>query len=462
MVRFLHHSDIENVYDEPERAARLAGLLRSLDGENAIVVGTGDNTSPGVLALVTRGRQALDFYEAAGTRLETFGNHDFDYGPDATRALVADSDVTWVSANVRDEDGEPFGRAEGVVPWTIETVGDTQVGFVGLTDPATDSLNPMATELTFDDPVPAAREAIAAARDAGAERIVVLSHLGAGDDEVARETDADLVLGGHVHTRRVDRVGDTLLTRPGVNGHAVVEATLEADGASAEVIELSDTDPEPATALADRLRDRRRETGLERVVGHADSPLRRTEATIHGGESRIGNLVADAYRAAAEADVGLQNAGGIRLGAPLVGDVTMADCIAVVPFEEPVVTVELTGSELRAAVRQMSGDAVDFGEDDWWHGHVSGMTVVYDEATDTVERVAVDGEPLDPDATYRVATAEYLLHSDHEFPAIDEHHRAAEHGVQHEVIADHIRDGGLAVDVEERIVRRNAPEIAGD
>ena len=462
MVRFLHHSDIENVYDDPERAARLAGLLGERAGDGAMVVGTGDNTSPGVLALVARGRQALDFYEAAGTRLETFGNHDFDYGPDATRALVADGSVTWLSANVRDENGEPFGREEGVVPWTVETIDGVRVGFTGVTDPATDSLNPMAAELSFDDPIPAAREAVAAAREAGAERVVVLSHLGAGDDELARTLDVDLVLGGHVHSRRVETVDGTLLTRPGVNGHAVIEAELTADSADATLLELADYDPEPAAELADRLRARREESGLTEVVGYADEPLQRTEATIHGGESRIGNLVADAYRSAADADVGLQNAGGIRLGEPLDGEVTLADCIGVVPFEEQVVTVELTGGELRKAVEQMAGDVVDFGEDDWWHGHVSGMTAVYDAASDTVERVTVGGEEIDDEATYTLATAEYLLHSDHEFPVVEQHHRVGEHGIQHEVLADHVRAGGLDVEREGRIRRKNAPEIATD
>ena len=462
MVRLLHHSDIENVYDDPERAAELAGVLRARDGSDAIVVGTGDDTSPGVLALVTRGRQSLAFFEAAGTRVETFGNHDFDYGPDATRELVADSDVTWVSTNVQNADGEPFGRSVGVVPWTVETVDDTQVGFVGCTDPATDSLNPAAAEMEFTEPIRAVQTGIDSARAAGADTVVVLSHLGAGDDDLARETDADCILGGHVHSRRIDRVDGTLVTRPGVNGHAVIEAELEPDGASASLVTVDDTTAEPATGLADRLRAMRSESGLDRTVGHADRPFERTETTIHGGESRIGNLVADAYRAASGADVGLQNAGGIRLGPPLDGPVTLADCIAVLPFEEPVVTVELTGSELKRVARQMSGDAVDFGEDDWWHGHVSGMEIVYDEPTDTVRSVTVGGVSVDESATYTVATAEYLLHSDHEFPVIDEHHRAAEHGIQHEVLADYIREAGLDAAVEGRVVRRGPAESATD
>ena len=119
MVRLLHYSDTENLYDDAERAARFAGRLRELDGPDALVVGTGDNTAPGVVSMAASGRHTLDFADAVDAVVDTFGNHDFDYGPDATRELVADGDLTWVSANVRDEDGDPFGAEEGVVPWTI-------------------------------------------------------------------------------------------------------------------------------------------------------------------------------------------------------------------------------------------------------------------------------------------------------------------------------------------------------
>src|SRR6056297_465856 len=119
MVRLLHYSDIENLYDDAERAARFAGRLAELDGEDALVVGTGDNTAPGVVSLAARGRQTLDLVSAVGTTADTFGNHDFDYGPDETRELVAESQNTWVSANVHDEEGGPFAAAEGAVPWTI-------------------------------------------------------------------------------------------------------------------------------------------------------------------------------------------------------------------------------------------------------------------------------------------------------------------------------------------------------
>ncbi|MFC7098758.1 bifunctional metallophosphatase/5'-nucleotidase [Halobaculum marinum] len=459
MPRFLHYSDIENVYDDPERAGRLAGLIDGLDGPDAAVVGSGDDTSPGVAATVSKGRQAVDFYRAVDTDVETFGNHDFDFGPDAAREVVVDSPQTWVSANVRDEDGEPFGEREGVVPWTVERVDGERVGFFGVTDPTTPSLNPMAADMTFTDPYEAARACVDTLLAEGVDRIVAVSHLGSGDDDLARVDGVDLVLGGHVHSERAEEVDGVLCTRPGVNGETVLEVTLDDDGAS---VTRHSPDGAPVDErVADALRERIAAAGLDDPVGRVAEPIERTEAAIHGGECRIGNLVADAYRWEAAADVGLQNAGGLRLGHDLAGEVTLADLLSVLPFEEPVVEVELTGAELLDAFRQMSAAVVDFGEDDWWHGHLSGAAIVWDDDAAELVSATVGGDPVDPDRTYRVATPEYILHSDHEFPAIDEHHRAGEYGIQHEVLAAYVREHGIDPRVEGRIRRVSGGEDGG-
>jgi 2',3'-cyclic-nucleotide 2'-phosphodiesterase (5'-nucleotidase family) len=462
MVRLLHYSDIENLYDDAERAGRFAGRIRELDGPDALVVGTGDTTAPGVVSLAANGRQVLDFADAVGTVADTFGNHDFDYGPDATREIVADSEFTWVTANTRDEGGEPFAAAEGSVPWTTVEADGERVGLFGLTDPTTDSINPQAAPLTFTDPYEAAEKAAAELREEGVDYVVALSHLGGGDDELARRVDVDAVLGGHVHSVRTEYVDGTLCTRTGVNGHQFIEVELGAEGgdgatargdggtrASARVIDPSKGPIHQGLTAA--LRRRREAAGLTETVATVDDPLYRTDETTFGGESRIGNFVADAYRAAADADVGLQNGGGIREGPPLEGEVTLADLVSVLPFEEPVVVVELTGRELLQVFSEADGGELDFGEPDWWHAHLSGASLRWDEEAGELLEAHVDGEPIDPERLYRVATAEYLLHSDHEFPTIEQRHRAGEVGIQHDVLADHARDGGLDVAVEGRL-----------
>jgi len=487
MARLVHYSDIENVFDVPERAARLAGRIRALSGPDAAVVATGDTTAPGVLSLVATGRQIIDFYAATDTALDTFGNHEFDYGPDALRGLVADAPATFVSTNVRDEAGAPFGRREGVVPWTTLAVGDATVGFVGVTDPATSSLNPMAADLSFDDPVTAVRDAVAEMRAAvvdaedetvhaagnGAaarplDHVVVLSHLGAGDDDLARELDVDAVLGGHVHSRRNEVVAGTRLVRPGVNGEAVAEIEFEHPGTDAGVPTATLHEPDgadPVEGLAAALEERMAAADLGEVVDRVDEPIERTGPVVHGGECRAGNFVADAFRWALDADVGLSNAGGLRQGDPLSGAVTKADLISLIPFEEPVVLASVTGAELHDVFREMAAPDVDFGEDDWWHGHVSNARVVWDADADLIVEATVGGEPIDPERRYTVAVSEYLLHSEHEFPTLAQRHRVDEGAIQYEALAAYARAEGIDPAIEGRIEirgRRPGSVITGE
>nr|WP_284009037.1 metallophosphoesterase [Halomicroarcula sp. YJ-61-S] len=140
--RLLHYSDVENAYDDPDRLARLAGALNALDGPDSLLVGTGDNTGPGVLSLVTDGQQSVELFGAVDPAFETFGNHDFDHGVDATRAIVGKTPQTWLTANVR-EDGNRFA-ADETEPWALRTVDGTRVGFVGVTTPDAEATSPGA------------------------------------------------------------------------------------------------------------------------------------------------------------------------------------------------------------------------------------------------------------------------------------------------------------------------------
>ncbi|MFD1588899.1 bifunctional metallophosphatase/5'-nucleotidase [Halorientalis brevis] len=444
-ARLLHYSDLENGYDDPTRLGRLAGLVADRRSPDTVVVGTGDNTAPGVLSMVEEGRQALDFFEAVDPAADTFGNHDFDYGLDAIREIVADSPQTWVSANV-ELDGDTFGESVGVVPSTVVNADGAAVGLVGVTEPKTASMCPGATDLTFTDPVAAVSREAESLRAQGVDAVVVLSHLGGDDDELARETDVDAILGGHVHSERVERVDDTILTRPGANGHTLLEIDLEAGTVDRHAVQDGPVDQSVRTALAAR----RDATGLDEVVGHVSDPLIRDRDRKGRGECRIGNFIADAYRWAADADVGLQNSGGIREGDPLLGEVTVADLVSVVPFDEPVTVAELTGSELRQLCRQADGWQFS-ALPDRWHAHVSGLSIREDDSGQIT--ATIDGGPIADDETYTLATSDYLFHTDHEFPVLDGHHRVESLDTQYEILAAYARQRGIDPEIEGRIVR---------
>lgn len=446
-LRFLHYSDLENAYDRPGRVARLAGLVDSLRDETTVVAGSGDNTGPGVLALTEDGRQSLDFFGAVEPAVDTPGNHDFDHGYDGLRSIVADSPQTWVVANAKLE-GNRFGEAVGIRPWTIVERDDYRVGVTGVTTPATPEITPPAADLTVSDPVDAVADAVESLRERSVDVVAVLAHL-ADDEAIARRCDVDVILGGHVHSERAERVDGTVLTRPDAGGSYLYEVLIDGEETSVRRHEVADAPVDEGVAAA--LRDRTRRAGLDDPVGTVDRPIERTdEVTLHG-ECRIGNFVADAYRWATGADIGLQNAGGIRDGEPLAGTVTAADLVGIVPFEEPTVTAELSGAELRELCCEASGRRVGPGDADWWNAHFSGIEIIWDRTTDSLVSARVDGDPLDPAARYTLATSAYLAETDYEFPSLDAEHVVAEGPVQYDVLVEYARETGISPSVDGRI-----------
>jgi 2',3'-cyclic-nucleotide 2'-phosphodiesterase (5'-nucleotidase family) len=450
-VRLLQYSDIENAHDEPATIAGLAGTIEALRDTDTLLCGTGDNVAPGVLPLVTQGAIALDFFEAVAPDLETFGNHDFDFGPDRTAEIVRRSPQRWLSANVR-RDGEPFADVD---PWWIERVGGDRIGFFGLTDPTTPPVGNGEDDVTFADPIEAASEAVSALRDRGVDHVVALSHLGRGDERLAAACDVDVILGGHVHSERVERVAGTVLTRPGNGGGVVLSVDLETGAVERHATDDGVTD----STLEAQYRDRIAEAGLDTVVGHVSDPIERTDREAFHGESRVGNFVADAYRWAAECAcgteppvIGLQNSGGIRTGPPLSGAVTTADLISLVPFEEPLVVVELSGQELRSVLRE-AAETPGFGQSDWWHAHVSGARLTYDYDTGRLPSATVDGDPILEDHRYRVAVSAFLLQTDVEFPTLTEDHRIERLDTQYEILIEYAATVGIDPVLEGRIQR---------
>jgi len=240
------------------------------------------------------------------------------------------------------------------------------------------------------------------------------SHLGAGDDDLARELDVDVILGGHIHSPRNECVADTLLVRPGVNGETVVEVDLGGAGGrrggrddgedAVPTATLHEPDGvEPIAGLEAALEERMAAADLDEVVDRVDEPIERTGEVVHGGECRVGNFAADAFCWALDADVGLSNAGGLRQGDPWVGDDEGRS-------DQPHSVRGARGARVRHrrgaardVLREMAAPDVDFGKDDWWHGHVSNARVVWDADGERLLEATVGGEPIDPEAHYTVA-----------------------------------------------------------
>lgn len=464
-LHLLQYSDVENAFDEPERVSRLAGGLvarrESLAsaGEPVLVVGTGDVFAPGVLSLSTRGEHALSFFEAVEPVAETLGNHDFDHGVERARELVELAPHEFVVANAFEGEGAAADRlaAAETAPWTVVDAGACRVGLVGAASPDTGDMAPAAAEFDFRDPAEPVREALDEVRERGVDATVLLAHLGEPvGEELAASLDVDAVLDGHRHDPHVDAFDGTAYGRPGNGARHLVHAPvpLGAEEATAPTLVATATEPMHDELLSD-VESLFAEAGLDEVVGTVEDPIDCGTAATDRGESRVGNLITDAYRWAAEADVAVMTSGGIRTRDSLSGPVTTADLIGLVPFEGELVTCEVDGETLRTVLERTTMHHLH--EVHRKFGHVSGATLVWDDAAAEFRAVRVDGDHLDPDATYRVATSEYFVVTDHLIQELGDERVVERHGVQYDAIVEYARTVGVDPRVEGRIRRPTKP-----
>jgi len=397
--------------------ARIAGfvqVLRSLYPGRVLWLDAGDTIHGTNVANLFYGESVVEMLNAAGVAAMTLGNHDFNYGQEVLLARIAEANFPILGANiVYSESGRPFAGQSAV----FELDGVT-VAVLGLSTQDT----PIVTHpknvvgLTFRDPVEVAKELVPAL-DAQADVVVVLSHLGFDEDlRLARSVSGiDLIVGGHSHTQLDEPVvvGDTVIVQANEYGKFLgfVKLTVE-NGNVVDVVGqlLPITADAPVDVTIQGIIDRweqRLDAQLDQVVGEALVDLNGERQFVRTGETNLGNLVADILRETVGADIGLTNGGGIRASIA-VGPVTLRDIYTVLPFDNILVGIELTGEQILAALEHsVSAYPAQLGG----FLQVSGLTFTFDASKPAGQRVVevlVGGEPLDLKQVYRVATNDFL------------------------------------------------------
>lgn len=405
--------------DEGRRGglARLATLVKRVRGENpaTLVMLAGDLISPSAVSTLLRGQHMIAGMNAIGLDLATFGNHEFDFGAALLAERMRESAFTWLSANVLDRrSGRPFGGARADLVLTLNGV---RVGVFGLTLPEAARTSNPGPDVEFRDPIATARAISADMRTSGAQLIVALTHQDmAADRALAGAADVDVVLGGHEHEPLVAEEGKTLITKAGSDARYVVQVDLwfasdgklrERSWTFHEVSARLPDDPEAATLVAAYAERIGRE--LDTVVGRTTTPLDARRAPLRTQETNAGDFVADAMRARFTSDVALMNGGGIRSDRIVpAGPLTRRDVVSLVPFNNVVVMLEMTGARLREAIEF---GLVDRERQGGQFMQVSGLTLTFDPSRPPGDRIVamqVGGAPLAPEGRYRVAVIDFL------------------------------------------------------
>lgn len=414
--------------------AALSSMLKS-EKNPYILLDSGDTFQGTPEGTLTKGLATAKLMTQLGYSASAVGNHDYDYSEENLRKVVSASSFPWLGANVYvKETGAPAGYLK---PYTVVERGGKRIAVIGIAGrhTATSTLPSHVKHLEFrDEADEAARWTEQVRKTEKPDAVVLLVHAGLGGDvygqveistwtfpadkvsygtlPVARAAKPEVLLGGHNHVGMLkgylDKESGTLLSESYFGLTSVTKIDLNFDdktgkftGATAELVPLwtDVTGEDPAVLETLKAFSAQVDKEMSAKLGESAVDLTASKA---GLDSDIGNWFADAMRRQSGADVALQNTAGIRAELRK-GDVTVRDIFQVMPFENTLVKLTMTGDQLK----RLMADNLKGG---FAKLQVSGMKVSFRKGEKGAQDIKLErnGAEIKPEEKLTVVTNNYL------------------------------------------------------
>ncbi len=478
-VTLLHTNDFHGNLEAVGTGSSTPGVARMAtvinytryvqDAGNVALFDAGDEMQGSLISNLNQGKPTIDLFNFLGYDAATFGNHEFDWGQTVLMSRTQEAGYPFLAANLVVSDSGSCTTAGWTSPsftdpWMTMTVGtpDNEIilGIIGVTSQETPYItSASATDgLCFKDATESVLHYYDAVRAAGAQAIVILSHLGYtdggygygipvyGDQTLATRLaaagkKADLIIGGHSHTNLQSTgarvISGTTIVQGYYSGRQVGRADMTYDKTSGNVsikwqpLVIANTAIATNTAAAARLatwtNDPAYQALINQIIGFTKVDLVRN---YNNGDNTMGAFINDALyndlnndgTTANDTDMVFNNAGGLRAditGASVTNPLTLTygALFSVLPFGNQTIVGDMTGARIQELLNQSAT---------LFKGslQVSGIQFHFYVYTDTIganqpwawgaysvtvkNRSTGLWEPLVMTKTYRVATNEFL------------------------------------------------------
>ena len=400
---------------------RVATLRKQIikESPNTLFLLSGDTISPSVESNTYKGAQMIDAWNAVGLDFSVFGNHEFDFGPEVLLSRIKESHFTWLGANVVDrKSGKTFANTP---PFVLREFQGVKLGIFGIVLPGTISTSKPGPDIDFLNSCETAKKTVAEMRSAGAQVIVALTHLSMSEDKaLARCVQGiDVIIGGHEHTLLQSLSERTPIFKMTSDAREMAQIDIYVNRSSGkmesidwQVIPVNSKIEMDSQFVSQMSKYDSLMKELDVLVGRTDVALNAKSEAGRTEETNVGDFIADSFRSATGADVAIMNGGSIRADNVLpTGDLTRRDVLSILPFNNPIVKIEVTGTVLRAAlehgVSQSGGESTQPGR----FPQVSGMRFAFDgkrPVGSRIREVTIGAAPLDDKKLYSVALSTFV------------------------------------------------------
>jgi 2',3'-cyclic-nucleotide 2'-phosphodiesterase (5'-nucleotidase family) len=396
-LTILYTNDEHGWFEETEYydgAAGLAGLWENEEGydgsDNYLILSGGDMWTGAAASTWFEGESMVDVMNEMEYDAAAIGNHEFDFKVSGLNQRLSEMEFPLLAANIKE-------KSTGNIPsfaqaYTILNIDGIQVGILGLASRSTpySTFPANVVDYEFTDYSEAINTYAPKAISEGAEVLILIGHICEDDlkslTDVAKSNGISVMGGGHCHQVMAQKYNDIILIGGGDNmkGYAKVEFNYNVTQDITQDFDFDYTSndqgviDEDVKAVVDYWMDETN-SALSEVIGYASDDIPKSSVEMW-------NMVCDSwFYTFPDADITITNAGGIRQEI-FAGDITLATIVGLLPFENTIVELELTGAEVKDCISGLL---------------IGGMTTVNGYFLS-------DGTPIDDETVYTVLTTDYL------------------------------------------------------
>lgn len=392
-------------------AARLAGamLAEAKKAEATVMISAGDMFQGTALSNYNHGKTVIDIMNIMGFDVMALGNHEFDWGYDAVYQFVdgnkdnGEANFPYLGCNIIEKStGE---MPKGVKGYQVIERGGLKVGIIGFMgeENESDIAEAMIKDYEFVNPLPIIKEIATDLRaNQGVNVVIVVGHQGNELNDLFASFTGDARIDAIVNSHSHGTYSETVIREDGVrvpcvqagsSGEKYASITLEINKETKEVtggtaVIRRNNGTTKNSKVQDIVNDLVKETEpvFGRVIGIATENVARYGAA---------DWAATALKEYAKTDIAVINIGGIRSQAfpiKINSEIKVSNIHEIMPFDNVLKTVDLKGSAVRAIVNKS-----DF---------IMSANVTKNNSTG---EIYINGELLDEDKTYSVATIDYIF-----------------------------------------------------